>query len=977
RQRLLEESVYDVALARLEHQGKTMKALNLQPKLMGDQLQHWMWSWHCALRDKLREVLKDIEELEKATSLAARRNKQPSYFDSLLGPYLRLLKEDRLSLLTIMEVMRLNGTSGICGGMKTTRALVSVGKAVEMEYKSQMCQNNRIAIPVGVTGGTQGSGYFSYMGYRSLQERRVAACRMAEDSEGWTTDWTQVTRAKVGGVLVDCLISTARVVRQGVDKDGAPIEEEQEAFFHTYEYQCGMKLGVIKLNQIIADALASNSVGESIHPRHLPMLVPPKPWTDYRHGGYLHNKTFAMRFKDSREQESYLRRASAKGSLELVYASLDYLGRTPWVINKKVFDVVLKVWNSGIRLGKMPPAEYEEPEPEKPTVDLSAPLKALQQQERNYKLKYKSWQQAVAENHSNRCSVNYKIEIARAFLGDKMYFPHNLDFRGRAYPIPPHLNHIGDDLSRGLLKFHEKKPLGERGLRWLKVHLANLYGYDKASFSERVRFVEDSLDLIYDSATNPLDGKRWWMDASDPWQCLAVCMELRDALESPDPLTFESGQPVHQDGTCNGLQHYAALGGDNQGARQVNLSAADRPSDVYTHVGNMVEKIIDADAAKGDPIAVMLQGKITRKVVKQTVMTTVYGVTFVGAREQISKQLRDRKDIPEEDCWAASAYLAKLVLGCIGNLFSGAKDIMTWLSLSARLIAKSIPETRLAEALADFKVEKEKAMMTATSLARKPAVLPRGFLQKEFMTPVVWTTPMGLPIVQPYRKMTKRQIITPIQTVYLIDPNVTNGVNSTKQASAFPPNFIHSLDATHMMLTALRCNSANLTFASVHDSYWTHACDIDHMSEIIRDTFIALHSADVLERLRREFIIRYSKHKIPLIAFGKGTSIVKALVDAGSRLRVTRAQAESLKGLAPLLEISDDMPSTVDEADADLLRDAVDSMETNDSAADGDTSGSDPNLLGKFVNLADILPPLPKKGTFHVEEIKESPYFFS
>jgi DNA-directed RNA polymerase len=28
------------------------------------------------------------------------------------------------------------------------------------------------------------------------------------------------------------------------------------------------------------------------------------------------------------------------------------------------------------------------------------------------------------------------------------YFPHNLDFRGRAYPIPPHLNHMGSDMSR-------------------------------------------------------------------------------------------------------------------------------------------------------------------------------------------------------------------------------------------------------------------------------------------------------------------------------------------------------------------------------------------------------------------------------------------------------------------------------------------------------------------------------------------------
>lgn len=83
--------------------------------------------------------------------------------------------------------------------------------------------------------------------------------------------------------------------------------------------------------------------------------------------------------------------------------------------------------------------------------------------------------------------------------------PHNLDFRGRAYPIPPHLNHIGDDLSRGLLLFAEAKPLGERGLRWLKIHLANLYGYDKASFEERLLWAEEHLDDAFDSAENPLD----------------------------------------------------------------------------------------------------------------------------------------------------------------------------------------------------------------------------------------------------------------------------------------------------------------------------------------------------------------------------------------------------------------------------------------------------------------------------------------
>ena len=269
-------------------------------------------------------------------------------------------------------------------------------------------------------------------------------------------------------------------------------------------------------------------------------------------------------------------------------------------------------------------------------------------------------------------------------------------------------------------------------------------------------------------------------------------MELRSALESSDPHAYESNFPVHQDGTCNGLQHYAALGGDTQGARQVNLDVTERPSDVYSYVAAMVQEKLSADAAKGVKQAVMLDGKIARKVVKQTVMTTVYGVTFIGAREQIEKQLKERGAIPYEECWTAAAYLAKKVMECIGNLFSGAQDIQTWLNLCARLISKSIPPPRTPDAL-------------APAGRRGVNVSAQGQTQKEQMTAVVWTTPLGLPIVQPYRKIQRRQIATALQTVFISDPSAPAVVNSLKQASAFPPNFIHSLDATHMMLTSLEC----------------------------------------------------------------------------------------------------------------------------------------------------------------------------
>lgn len=50
-----------------------------------------------------------------------------------------------------------------------------------------------------------------------------------------------------------------------------------------------------------------------------------------------------------------------------------------------------------------------------------------------------------------------------------------------------------------------------------------------------------------------------------------------------------------------------------------------------------------------------------RKLVKQTVMTSVYGVTYVGAREQIKRRLKDRGVIMDDtEVFGASCYAAKV-----------------------------------------------------------------------------------------------------------------------------------------------------------------------------------------------------------------------------------------------------------------------------------------------------------------------------
>ena len=67
--------------------------------------------------------------------------------------------------------------------------------------------------------------------------------------------------------------------------------EEQPAFFHSYEYLRGHKLGVIRLNPEVSERMSRDGLRETLHPRQLPMLVKPKPWLSYDQGGYLYSQS--------------------------------------------------------------------------------------------------------------------------------------------------------------------------------------------------------------------------------------------------------------------------------------------------------------------------------------------------------------------------------------------------------------------------------------------------------------------------------------------------------------------------------------------------------------------------------------------------------------------------------------------------------------------------------------------------------------
>ncbi|CAF0957151.1 unnamed protein product [Adineta ricciae] len=542
----------------------------------------------------------------------------------------------------------------------------------------------------------------------------------------------------------------------------------------------------------------------------LPCFVPPLPWLSCTTGGYLLNQTDFVRLPTSADEQEARLRSLPIEKIGGLLDSINVLNSCPWKINTNVLDLLIDVFQRGGSRQLSVPVSVDNAQ-----LPKSLPLeKGLSIGERKRREAILSQNKKLkSEIFSLWCYELYRLSIANHFRNDVFWFPHNLDFRGRVYPVPPHFNHLGSDVARSIILFAEGKPLGPEGLRRLKIHVINLTDLKKkASIDERARYADEIIDDILDSADRPLTGRQWWAKSEEPWQTLACCIEIARAIRSPDHTKYISHFPVHQDGSCNVLQHYAAMGLDDVGAASVNLKPSPLPQDVYSVVVDQVEKERQQDAENGVQIAKVLEGFVKRKVIKQTIMTTNYGVTLYGARQQISRQLRDIDDFPKESVAEASSYLAQKTFYSLRELFRETRKIQDWFNDCAGLISRI-----------------------------------RG-------SAVEWNTPLNLPVVQPYyREMRIRQKGKDIYDNF----SSFARPNHIKQKNAFPPNYVHSLDSTHMMLTALQCARNGITFVSVHDSFWTHACDVDRLGQYCREQFIALHREPLLEILSRDFLSKY------------------------------------------------------------------------------------------------------------------------
>lgn len=388
--------------------------------------------------------------------------------------------------------------------------------------------------------------------------------------------------------------------------------------------------------------------------------------------------------------------------------------------------------------------------------------------------------------------INYQHE-------DGYYFPITMDARGRMYYRGGLLTPQGVDFCKAAFQFAEKKALGINGFHAICIHAANVLGMDKVSITERRKYIHMNWSTIVQCKTH-LDIRKHFPDA-DTFQALVAARELsalNDWSNKENKVSdFMSGLVCHQDGTCNGLQHMAAVTGDRATAVAVNCVAStfdDVPSDVYGLVANAAPEYAETQPA------IDYINKYGRGMAKNPVMITSYGASAATIIKNTSKYLSAKKAVTKDSKEIGTAYLGAI------SVVAGAV-------------------TQLTKAL--------KICVTNT------------LIEQPEKTKFTWVTADGFVACTEYRSEEQFRVRAGVLAARMRGLGKAE-LDTVKTKGAMAPNFIHSIDATHLRMVVRACKH---DLVSVHDSIGSHAATYFDTATCIREKFVVVHAYNALDDL--------------------------------------------------------------------------------------------------------------------------------
>ena len=556
----------------------------------------------------------------------------------------------------------------------------------------------------------------------------------------------------------------------------------------------------------------AHKMGEFMKPVYMPMVDEPMPWITPVIGGYPAG-VFRTKPLVKGRDKNWLDTVTSMG-MPYIYSAVNTLQSVQFSINKPVYDVMRESWEQGISLGSLP-------------TSVDAPPPPLLEHMKTDPEKLRAWKKTAAKHYfeierqnSRRLQVSKLLYLCDKFVENDMYFPRQLDFRGREYPVPYYLQPQGPEWASSLIKFKRATPIKDcRDARWLAIHVANCWGEDKKSYDDRVKWVEANDSMICAVGAEP-NSIMEWTKADKPWKFLAAAIEWMQFKK--EGYGFSSNLPISQDATTQGLQIYAMLLRDPVAGLATNVLPQDKPSDIYSEVAIKAVARLSQETRPEylDYASKWLKFGIDRKATKRQTMTLPYGSTFFSCRQYTSEWFyeeikKNNKVNPfVDETYKPCAYLAQIIWDSINEVVRSARVGMDWF-----------------QEIADVCI--------------KAKVNPK------------WWTPNGFLVDMQYEMSTSVPIKTAIgRTIRQHVVRLGNGkLDARKTHNGIAANVIHSFDGIGGLLGSavnLGASFGVKNWMTVHDSYATTAGESQGMANCIREATYLTFSQNLLDSFRNQ-----------------------------------------------------------------------------------------------------------------------------
>ena len=435
---------------------------------------------------------------------------------------------------------------------------------------------------------------------------------------------------------------------------------------------------------------------------------------------------------------------------------------------------------------------------------------------------------------------------AKHLTGKTFYQLMEADYRGRLYYAEPFLNFQGSDLARGLLKFARGIPMDEYGLFWLAVHTACSYNQsygideipdwcsadyhtylqeesldsisvDKMTLEDRVQWTKENMDWIVEAGQN----NTFFHHSEKVISFLACCIEWNDYHQAKlSGQIHRTHLPIPVDGSNNGWQHLGAISKDEKTGELVGLIPTEIQKDFYVQTAKELYRLTE-DGELKDLLDSMPMKHIRKGISKRGSMTRAYSAGAGKIGENMwwdckAEDYDEKYGITEAHCKS----LAKILIKAINNVCPGPLKTMGYL--------QSLASTAIVQGSTTLK----------------------------------WSTPSGFPVeykdyyskkcktlgtISGYTKYRKDGRVNHVAQVYTDFPDMRGFM------CGISPNYIHSMDAAHMALVVDKWNG---DFGAVHDSFSTHAPDVELLLGHTKREFIDMYDVTNYYQTIEDYLVK-------------------------------------------------------------------------------------------------------------------------